>query len=126
VAYAVPWQCWDAPGFKSCNTEAGNNAYRVLQGQGVAVDSDLWKQLYPDVLSAGVEWCAKQSGCHASTMVTRGETPSSEPAPKSAQEAQSMYLAKTLTTEDPNRAWKILAGAGIVAVAGWFLWRKFK
>lgn len=34
----VPWQCWDIPGFKACQVEAGHQAFRVLDAAGLNPD----------------------------------------------------------------------------------------
>lgn len=59
----VPWQCWDAPGFKECNTEAGHRANRFLVSAGGKPGTPEWDIVYREQLRREVYRCQILSNC---------------------------------------------------------------
>lgn len=59
----LPWQCWDAPGFKDCNTEAGHRANRALVSAGGKPGTPEWDIVYREQLRREVYRCQILSNC---------------------------------------------------------------
>lgn len=64
----VPWQCWEIPGFKDCNKEAGNKTNRYLKDQGITESNPLYAEYYPKFLRNYVYQCQIESGCTPSLL----------------------------------------------------------
>jgi hypothetical protein len=108
----VPWQCWDIPGFKSCNTEAGHRAHRELANQGIYPDSEIYKKFYPLFLRLEIFGCQTSFGCYPSLV-------------RALTEMTQASEARTVT--DPvslSSRWKTYAISGLGLVAALYLFKR--
>jgi hypothetical protein len=108
---AVPWQCWDIPGFKACHTEAGHQTYRELVDGGHAPGSPLYLEFYPKLYRNAVFDCQRKFACTYDTL-------------KDMQDAANRH--NQLAFPETSRAWVAwLAVAGACGVGFWW-YRKQK
>jgi hypothetical protein len=114
----VPWQCWDVPGFKACNTEAGHRAHRALRAAGATPGSPEWDAVYPNQVRREIVRCEILSNCQADTIkrqLTEMET--------AGGGSSSADILKRLDSMQPqqessNMKWVALAlGVGVVFFA---------
>ena len=120
----VPWQCWNAPGFKDCNAEAGNITYRKLtRDMGMSPSAPEWAMAYKILLRNQVAQCEILSNCRQDLVETQrreqqgGETDSDI----------ASRLREQMAAEDAKKAsmGKWLVGALALGV-GFFVYKRMK
>lgn len=144
---SVPWQCWDTPGFKDCNTEQGHEAHRLCGGGYFQEGTPEFAACHASKLEELVQrncvsrLCGSGSGS-PSVPSSAPPLPTSPPTPpktssSSSSSSSSSYSSSAMTADSMKKTSMygeqmstntklLIAGASVAVVLGGYLFWKMK